>query len=300
MIKLNIKKVEKLHNLADSSWENKKYGFAGGDEIESWKSALLRFGDQMPAICYSFGISHELLKKEFPKIYSVKQHYDNLKGKEWPCYEDLIKQNISKISPKIVEEIFDIEKWDDLKIAKNFDEGHFNQYTTEYSIFDQINFVETHKTRIPNKVLDIGGGRGEIANCLQYMGIDCVSIEPGLESDFLYNETSKLFFGKNYFATPTKKSFQKYTYGVDYSQFDTIILCQSIEHLPEKQFWNFWEIIKRQFTGLIIIVNWLYYHPIPISLPEHIFEINDNVYNKLINESKKCVYKNYSHLILEM
>jgi len=32
----------------------------------------------------------------------------------------------------------------------------------------------------------------------------------------------------------------------------------------------------------------------------HIFEINDEVYDRLVNDSKQCVYRNHSHIVLEL
>jgi hypothetical protein len=117
----------------------------------------------------------------------------------------------------------------------------------------------------------------------------------------LYNATGKYFFGEEFNSlSPITVDLQKITNTINLSEFDTIIFCESIEHVPEINFWNFWDKVKHEFNGRIIITNWIEYHPIPINPPEHIFEINDAVYDRLIQTSRKCIYRNKSHLVIEM
>jgi len=281
-----------------------KFGFAGGDEIETFNLALLRFSNQFPVVCYSFGISWEALQKKFPQVYSAKYHYENVKGPKWPTFENLVSKNFSNIDSDIVDEIFDTKRWDWWRIEKiesDYYEGHYNQYFSSLTITNQIDFVSKNKTRIPKNVLEIGGGRGEVANFFKHLGCSCLSIEPGQHADFLYNFTGKHIFGKFFdSAVPLTVQLKDLIDKIDMSEFDTVIFCESIEHVVETDFWNFWEKCKSNFHGLVIIANWVYYHPIPCNLPEHIFEINDKVYETLILQSKKCVYRNGSHLVLEL
>lgn len=299
---LIVDKVLHLDQLTMSSWGNDKkgkFGIAGGDEIQSWKAKLLRFCDQMPAICYATGISFAELTDAFPEIFSLAWHYDNVKGKDWPQFDDLV--NSVEIPPEISKEMFSIENWTDIKIKKNYHEGHFNQYSTGITSLDQIDFIKKNKSRNPKKVLDVGGGRGELAHVLHQLSIECDSIEPGLNAEFLYDVTGKLFFDVDASTIkPLSTSFGEYLNTTDLSKLDTIIFCQSIEHLPETDFWNFWNQVREKFKGFIIITNWLYYHPIRVDGVEHIFEINDAVYDRLVAESKQCIYRNNSHLVLEL
>jgi len=309
MSKKTTSLVDQLFTRTTGSWLEArkdgayyKFGIAGGDEVETYKLALLRFGNQLPVVSYSFGISWEILQKEFPQIYSVKYHYENVKGTDWPTFENFVAKNLSGIDPAIVDEIFDPKRWDWWQIDKIesvYYDGHYNHYFPLFNINHQVNFISKNKTRIPNKVLEIGGGRGEVANFFKRFDCDCVSIDPGQYADFYYNYTGKYIFGDSFVSSePLEIHLKELTHNL--SEFDTVIFCESIEHIVEADFWDFWEKLKSNFHGLVIIANWVHYHPIPVTPPEHIFEINDHVYNILISQCKRCVYRNGSHLVLEL
>jgi SAM-dependent methyltransferase len=281
-----------------------QYGIAGGDEIETFKTGLVRFSDQMPAICYAYGISLETLHQTFLEIFSAKHHYNQVKGPSWPTYENLVLKNYDNINKEILDEILDQSQWswhDMEKTERDYYEGHYNQYFPNFTVYDQFDFINDHCQRTPKKVLDIGGGRGELASLFKKLGVDCVSLEPGKYSNFLYNHTGKFFFGEEFVPViPTCNDLTTFINNNEIDQFDTIIFCQSVEHIAESEFWNFWNEVKSKFNGLVIIVSYVYYHPIPLSGPQHIFEINDEVYDRLVNDSKRCIYRNHSHLVLEL
>ena len=298
------KKVAESWNIARADGHTDRFGIAGGDEIETWELGLPRFGNQFPSICYAYGISLETLQSEFPQIFSAKYHYDHVKGPDWPTYENFVLKNYKDIDKEILEEILDQNRWDWYKIEKvqkDFYQGNYNQYFLDIKIDSLIHFINEHRRRLPKKILEIGGGRGEIANLFKKLGASCVSIDPGQYSDVLYEYTGKLFFGEEFDTARTLSiDLEAFTEKFDLNQFNTIIFCESIEHCSESGFWAFWQKLKSTFSGLVIIVNWIYYHPIPVMFPEHIFEINDTVYDHLVNESKRCVYRNHSHLVLEL
>lgn len=290
--------------MLETMGSTRVFDLAGGDEPDTWQMGLLRFGNQFAAVCYAHGICLQLLHDHFTEIFSPKHHYQSVQGINWPSYEDFKNQNYDHVSKQILTEILDPKRWDwhDLpRLEKYHAEGRINRYFSNYDIYDQIEFVRNNSIRRPNKVLEIGGGRGEVANVFEYLGSACTSLEPGLHADQLYAFTAKLFFGKTFPAvSPITIDLKNFTQKYDFDQFDTIVFCESIEHVTESEFWSFWQKICAQFHGMIIIVNWLYYHPIPVSPPGHIFEINDAVYDCLVNDSKRCLYRNHSHLILEM
>lgn len=307
----DIQEILDIYNQQKGSWKlarkNKDYnvfGLAGGDEIECWLNKLLRFRNQLPSLCYAYGISFECLKMAFPEIFSIKYHYDNVKGKDWPTFEQLESKNLSEIKKDILEEIFDQKRWDwyNLDSRKlDYEVGAFNQYATQLSINDQLNFINLNKTRNPKKILEIGGGRGEIANSLKFLGVDCISIDPGLEATKQYSITGKHFFGNNFRSVePVCQSLGQAVKNLNLTDFDTIIFCESIEHVQESEFYNFWNLVLTKFQGIFIVTNDLYYHPIPIQEPEHIFEISDSLYDKLVSQSKNCWYRNHSHLVLDI
>jgi hypothetical protein len=294
-------------DTVDESWlgigEN-EYGIAGGDEIETSKLGLLRFADQLPAVCYSHGISFKALQQQFPQVFSAKYHYDQVKGESWPTYENLVLKNYDGVSKEVLAEVLDQSQWswhDVKQTDQNYYDGHHNQYFSNFTIQDQVDFIVDNCQFIPQKVLEIGGGRGEIANVFKKLGIDCISLEPGKHADFIYNYTGKFFFGKDFeSATPTKNDFKTLIQNNEIDQFDTIIFCQTIEHIAESDFWEFWNKLVSNFNGLVIIVSYVHYHPIEVVLPQHVFGINDEVYDRLVNDSKRCVFRDHSHLVLQL
>lgn len=281
-----------------------KFGIAGGDDVETYQMKLLRFGNQFPAMCYAYGIGFDVVTDSFPEIFSAKYHYDSVKGSDWPTYENILSKKYDRINQEILDEILDKKRWDWYRIDEVdrwYAEGHLNQYFQNFTIDDQIDFILRNRQRQPKKILEIGGGRGEVANTFKKLNADCHSIDPGQYADVLYDYTGKLFFGETFAsASPIPVSLQEFTDKWEFNQFDTVIFCESIEHVSESEFWNFWHKIKKTFNGLVIIVNWMYFHPIPKGGTEHIFEINDEIYDRLIAESKHCVYRNHSHLVLQL
>lgn len=306
-----VEEILNYNNQTPDSWrqarKNNEYeffGVAGGDEIECLVNKLLKFKNQLPSLCYAYGIDFHSLKIAFPELFSIQYHYEKVKGESWPTFEQLETKDFSNVAEHILTEIFDLTRWDWVNLEKRkkeFEQGSFNPYAIKLDIHDQLNFIKQNKIRTPNNVLEIGGGRGEIANSLKYLNVGCTSIEPGLYADRQFTLTGMHFFGEEFEpASPRCQSLAQITGDIDLSIFDTIIFCESIEHVQEAEFWNFWHLIQTTFKGLVIITNSLYYHPISSSWPEHLFEISDMLYDQLISQSKSCVYRNNSHLVLNI
>jgi 2-polyprenyl-3-methyl-5-hydroxy-6-metoxy-1,4-benzoquinol methylase len=170
---------------------------------------------------------------------------------------------------------------------------------------DQISFLNRCAVRKPKKVLEIGGGRGEVANVLKYMGIEVVSVELGKDAERWYHETGKHYFGSEFEpAKPVVQSIGDVIDELNLEDFDTVLMIESLEHIPEKQFDPVWQTLKQKFHGLFIVVNWPDYHPIWIGRDatpeEHCRQVDDKLYDLWTSEAKTCVYRNGSHLVLEL
>ena len=168
----------------------------------------------------------------------------------------------------------------------------------------QLDFIKQNKSRTPKRVLEIGGGRGEVAQVLRYLGVDVVSIEPGAGADKWYQETAEKFFGSEFDAAlPDNRYLQDAVADLDFSTFDTILMVESLEHILEEQFDPVWQQIVDKFHGLFVVVNWVNYHPIAVgqfaSAAEHCRLVDDVLYEKWISQSKQCVWRNGSHLVLD-
>lgn len=171
-------------------------------------------------------------------------------------------------------------------------------------IDEQIDFLNRSASRRPKNVLEIGGGRGEVAATLHRMNIGVTSIEFSNGANQWYKETGEQFFGQGWQnVEPLNKSVDVAINDVDLKTFDTIIMVESLEHIPEEKFNPVWDRIVNQFHGLFIVTNWLSYHPIAVgqyaSVTEHCRLVNDALYDQWISQARQCVFRDRSHLVLE-
>lgn len=168
----------------------------------------------------------------------------------------------------------------------------------------QIDYLKKNATRTPKKVLEIGGGRGEVANTLKYMGVEVVSVEMGTDAEQWYIRTGEHYFGKDFDPVlPVVKRIGDVINDIDLSEFDTILMVESLEHIPEQEFDSTWKAISEKFHGMFVVVNWPDYHPIWVgrdaSPEEHCRLVDDELYDKWSAQAKNCVFRKGSHLVLE-
>ena len=188
-----------------------------------------------------------------------------------------------------------------------FANGRENSHTESQNkryIDEQLEFLTRNATRNPKNILEIGGGRGEVAAAIHKMGIGVTSIEIGKGAARWYQETGKKFFGPDWEnVAPLNKGVEDAIDEVDLSKFDTIVMVESLEHIPEEKFNKVWNKITQQFHGLFIVVNWLSYHPIAVgqyaSPEEHCRLVDDALYDAWTAQAKRCVFRDRSHLVLE-
>ena len=162
------------------------------------------------------------------------------------------------------------------------------------------------QTRKPNLVLDVGCGRGEVSATLTHMGIMCIPIDPARGAASLIEETFR-----EYYDLPPPHEFINKPVLDALRELrktgltpDTIIFCESIEHIPHKEFFTAFEIIKNMLTvtsGLMIITNWIHFHPICHSNADwnHTTTIDETVYDSLAAQAKSIVFRQGSHLVLQ-
>ena len=178
------------------------------------------------------------------------------------------------------------------------------EVTNKNVLQDQINFLKTAATRQPTGVLEIGSGRGEIANVLKYMQIPATSIEVCEDAEKWFLDTGKQFFGPDFdSATPTVGSIDQVIDQLDFAQYDTIMMIDTIEHIKQEVFDPIWNRIVDEFHGRFVITNWFEYHPIKVGRyakeQEHCRLVDDELYDIWSAQARRCVYRNRSHLVLE-
>lgn len=168
----------------------------------------------------------------------------------------------------------------------------------------QLVFLRDRRRRNPKRVLEIGGGRGEVATAFKAMGTDIVSVELSNDAAKMYAETANHFFGPNFKpVVPINKPIEQALSQLDFSTFDTILMIESLEHIPADAFEPVWDKITNHFTGRFITVNWPDYHPIWIgrdaSPQEHCRVVDDALYDRWASQAQRVVTRWGSHLVLE-
>ena len=167
----------------------------------------------------------------------------------------------------------------------------------KYKLQDQVDYLNKFKKRIPKKILEIGGGRGEVANFLTYLNYDITSVEFAENAKEWYDNTGIKFFNKIQDIKLINENIKDLN--IDLKEYDTIIMCESLEHIPEEHFNNFYTNIKNNFKGYFIVTNWLNYHPLQGNGDMHCRTIDDELYDKFVQDSIKVIYRDRSHLCIE-
>lgn len=138
-------------------------------------------------------------------------------------------------------------------------------------------FWTNHRTdrRDPGHVLSVGCGLGDLEKKLEELHVKVTGYDPHYYDQYQGRECLQHYKGE---------------------QYNTILFCESIEHLPEAEIFN---IINHQKGGTrIIIVNWPDNHPI---LPEgfdHITQIDNEFFYRLLDGRKPLIMKG-SHLVYD-
>ena len=162
----------------------------------------------------------------------------------------------------------------------------------------QLDKLDSLKTRVPKKVVEIGCGVGALGLCYSYLDIENVMFDPQKNLNELFQLSVKNF------KLPSNKTKLCHDFeDINWDGVDTVIFCESIEHIYKETFFHIFECISRQLQkskGRMIVVNTIDYHPIIISSTphDHVHLIDDELYD-IISEGKTTIYREGSHLILE-
>lgn len=131
--------------------------------------------------------------------------------------------------------------------------------------------------RDPGLVYSIGCGSGELEAALEKLGNTVVGVDPSRGAKALYKG---------------KDIVDEYPGGGD-----TVIFCESIEHIPHDITKGIFSRIPKQ--ARVIVVNWPDLHPIPaVGDGDHITDIDDVFYDRL-SDGRKVILRRGSHLVLE-
>lgn len=132
--------------------------------------------------------------------------------------------------------------------------------------------------REPGTIFSIGAGEGNLEKRLEDMGCDVYGVDPSPGARELYKG---------------KHLLDEYSGGGD-----TVIFCESIEHLYPEQLEDIWD--KIPIGARVIIVNWPDFHPIETDGTgyDHIRRVDDGLFDTL-SEGNNVILRRGSHLVLE-
>jgi ubiquinone/menaquinone biosynthesis C-methylase UbiE len=174
---------------------------------------------------------------------------------------------------------------------------------TDTGFLSQFEYIRENATRKPQVVVDIGAGRGEICALLTLDNVRAIGIDPSPGSAELFPVTMKEWAGVDEYEFLNVGMVGGLENLIGQG-VDTIILCESIEHIPPSEFEQGFEFVKRILSGaggLFIVTNWLDNHPIKPDRTgyDHIRRVDDELYDKLSKSAKSIVFRQGSHLVLE-
>jgi hypothetical protein len=242
---------------------NHSYFFKDSDNL-SYRENRLRFGDQFSAICYTFGIH----------FLDVFQYFKDLTPRDF-CWELAYPDNKGFRQFELIKQLVDIGRY----------------------------------LRTPTSIIEIGSGRGEITAFLNYVKLhismfdyELQSLDVAPEFEQMYNDTCNRLFECNLPLNLTTGTLKEKYKDLNYINVDTVIMSEVIEHLSEEEFWEFFNhalpYFRKNNTRLIIVNSWGYW-PIETSEPDHIWKINDQVYDNIQSFARSVIVRSSSHLVIE-
>jgi SAM-dependent methyltransferase len=176
--------------------------------------------------------------------------------------------------------------------------------TDDTGFLDQLKWIKKGASRRPQVVVDVGAGRGEICALLTLDSIRAIGIDPSPGSAELFPVTMREWAGVDEYEFLNVGIADGLGSLADQNIVaDTVILCESIEHIPPPEFERGFEFAKQMLVktgGLFILTNWIGYHPIRPDRTgyDHIRHIDDKLYDKLSKSAKSVVFRQGSHLVL--
>lgn len=189
-----------------------------------------------------------------------------------------------------------------------FDPREFKLYKEDAEVFEsydqQLDMIRSAiPNRIPQRILSVGAGRGEMEYALQALGFDITALEPTeagaqliMENKDKWTRQSK---GNFTLIHQTLLEFIK-SCTPELFPYDTIIFCESIEHIPEEEtqaLFNLLQILDSPVR--VIIVNVMSFHPInPDNTGwDHIRTIDDIYYDSLDDIALAIPHRQGSHFV---
>ena len=167
----------------------------------------------------------------------------------------------------------------------------------------QYNWILSNKKRNPQSVVEIGAGNGEVSYLFWKLGSQIVSIDCNPSAALFFANTETRFFGPS--DDRHTLCLGKSTAFLDLipEDLDTLILVETIEHILAEEWQEFFSHVKpllEKNQGRLIITNTIW----PLGgdqdpADEHISRIDDDFFNRLINQGGIVLYRNLGNLCIQ-
>jgi hypothetical protein len=169
---------------------------------------------------------------------------------------------------------------------------------------EHLDKIAAGATRTPKLAVDIGAGRGEILALLSLLDITAIGLDPSPGADVLVPQTMAEWAPQSKFHMFYNLDSYRGMCILEDLAIDTIIMCESLEHIREEEFDQTWELIcasLRKTSGLFIVGNWIKNHPLGVDGTgyDHIRRVDDALYNKLASDATKTLVRKGSHMVLQ-
>ncbi len=232
---------------------------------------VMKFQDQLASLAYSFGMSSYW---DIEKLFGLKQ-WDSMR----------FRHNANKGMPEHLDREFPKQVKDSILL--------------DITLPEQIKRILSVATRRPKKVLDVGGGMGDLCICFSAIGIDSILLEPASCTDELLIERKAMLALPELMPIeiahdPTEVSWQ----GID-----TAIFCASIEHIYQEDFIPLLDRIRdtlQATNGRLIIAGTLNYFPIQTTGRDHVAQIDDTSMDRVERTMEgTTAFRHGSHLVID-
>jgi SAM-dependent methyltransferase len=171
----------------------------------------------------------------------------------------------------------------------------------------EVKRIIERKERSPQLVVNVGCGLGTIDAALAYAGVPCIGIDPSPGAREGYVETFADWLGAPPYRFINNKAHVALAQIREGDRVpDTVIMCESIEHIPKREFDSLWSQIVpmlRATAGVFIVTNGLSDDHFPVIVDGtgwcHIRQIDDDLYDYLGSFAKRTLFRYRSHLVLQ-
>lgn len=169
----------------------------------------------------------------------------------------------------------------------------------------QIQYLTQARKRVPTGILDIGAGRGEVGCALAQMyPVTGIDVNPSA-GQFHINQATKMFgseTGSNHvlFLGDLINTVEH----IDLSNFDTVIMTESIEHIYTDEWQKFLDIALPYFRSNnthLVITNFKNMWPLGYQydgVADHVSVIDDTFYDNLATLGQ-TLFRDKSHICIK-